>query len=382
MSRGSGARALALALLVAAAVPAALAGPAGATPTAPRYPVPADGRLAFGVHLDGAVDSPAAWTARTGTAAAQYGVFAAYPLTAAGRAQLEAQVAQVRAARAGLFLTLEPAAGLAGLTRADARALAQQLAAWNATGVPVLVRFAHEMNGSWYPWGQQPAGYQAAFRTVASAVHALAPGSAMVWAPTYAGGYPYAGGAWSAQPGSAAFAALDTDRDGRLTMADDPYRPYYPGDTAVDWVGLTLYHWGDRWPWGANDVPEPGKLLAQVTGTYRGLAGDERALPDFYGTWSARHHKPFVLAETAALFTVDPPVAGAGEEQVKGAWLAQVLDPALAGRLPQLKMVNWFEQRKTEAETGSTVDWRVATSPALTARLATGLAARGPATGP
>ena len=38
----------------------------------------------------------------------------------------------------------------------------------NDSGVPVIVRFAHEMNGSWYPWGQQPTEYVAAFRRVAA----------------------------------------------------------------------------------------------------------------------------------------------------------------------------------------------------------------------
>ena len=69
-------------------------------------------------------------------------------------------------------------------------------------------------------------------------------------------------------------------------MEDDPYAPYYPGDDAVDWVGMSLYHWGSAYPWGENEIPEAGKLLAQVTGEYDGLNGDERAVPDFYGTYA------------------------------------------------------------------------------------------------
>ena len=56
-------------------------------------------------------------------------------------------------------------------------------------------------------------------------MHEHAPGSAMMWAPNYGGGYPFAGGQHEAEPGSADFAALDTDGDGALTMADDPYAP-------------------------------------------------------------------------------------------------------------------------------------------------------------
>ena len=36
---------------------------------------------------------------------------------------------------------------------------------------------------------------------MAAAVHAGAPGSAMMWAPNYAGGYPFAGGMYEAEPG-------------------------------------------------------------------------------------------------------------------------------------------------------------------------------------
>ncbi|MFP3802582.1 glycosyl hydrolase, partial [Paraburkholderia sp. SIMBA_027] len=73
---------------------------------------------------------------------------------------------------------------------------------FNDDGVPVIVRFAHEMNGSWYAWSQQPQKYVAAFQTLAKAVHTLAPGSAMMWAPNYGGGYPFAGGKYEAKPGT------------------------------------------------------------------------------------------------------------------------------------------------------------------------------------
>ena len=35
---------------------------------------------------------------------------------------------------------------------------------------------------------------------------------------------------------------LDTNRDGRVTEADDPYTPYYPGDEFVDWIGISVYY--------------------------------------------------------------------------------------------------------------------------------------------
>lgn len=47
----------------------------------------------------------------------------------------------------------------------------------------VYVRFAQEMNGDWFPWGQQPTAYKAAFQRVADRVRALAPNARMVWCP-------------------------------------------------------------------------------------------------------------------------------------------------------------------------------------------------------
>lgn len=88
-----------------------------------------------------------------------------------------------------------------------------------------------------------------------------------MWAPNYGGGYPFAGGQHQAAAGTPEYLELDTDHDGTVTGADDPYARYYPGDDAADWVGMSLYHWGSVYPWGVNVVPEEGKFLQQLTGT-------------------------------------------------------------------------------------------------------------------
>jgi hypothetical protein len=225
----------------------------------------------------------------------------------------------------------------------------------NKDGVPVIVRFAHEMNGSWYPWSQQPQEYVAAFRRMASAVHRHAPGSAMMWAPNYGGGYPFSGGKYEAKPGTSSFAELDTDGDGSVTQADDPYAPYWPGRDSVDWVGMSLYHWGDVYPWGENEVPESGKFVDLLRGHYNGSNGDERTVPDFYGRYGAQQHLPVAVTETAALYV--PGERGPGELAVKRAWWRQVFAEDNAKVLPWLKMVNWFEWRKDEPEVRGVVDW-------------------------
>jgi hypothetical protein len=232
------------------------------------------------------------------------------------------------------------------------------------------------MNGSWYPWSQRSAAYVGAFRTVAAAVHARTERSAMLWAPNYGGGYPFTGGTYAAQPGTPDYARLDTTGDGVLDMRDDPYAPYYPGDDAVDWVGMTIYHWGDRWPWGENEVPEAGKFVAQLTGEYDGLGGDDRVLPDFYQEYAAGRGKPLAVPETAAFFNTT--VAGAPELDVKRGWWRPVFGPETAARLPALKMINWFEWRKPEGEVGgAVVDWTATLDPTVRAAYAAELAALG-----
>ena len=161
------------------------------------------------------------------------------------------------------------------------------------------------MNGSWYPWSQQPSAYIKAFQVVADAIHSKAPQSAMLWAPNYGGGYPFKGGQFEIKPESADFKLLDTNQDGQITMSDDPYSPYYPGDAAVDWVGMSLYHWGNAYPWGENEIPEAGKFIAQLTGNYNGLNGDDRAIPDFYEVYYKGHGKPLAIPETAAFYNPD-----------------------------------------------------------------------------
>ena len=71
----------------------------------------------------------------------------------------------------------------------------------------------------------------------------------------------------------------------------------------VDWVGISLYHWGNHHPWGNNDITEPIKFREMLTGTYRGTAGDDLPVPDFYQIYGEKHNHPLAIVETAAIFT-------------------------------------------------------------------------------
>jgi hypothetical protein len=313
----------------------------------------------FGVNLDWTTDSPARFNRKAGHTATVYMQFCKFPLDSDVLDYLDPSIDLIAAENGRAMITLEPHDGLDKVTPAVVEEFARRVAGYNKRGVPVFIRFAHEMNGSWYSWSQQPAAYIRAFRLLADAIHKKAPESAMVWAPNYGGGYPFSGGVYECHPGQEDFNLLDTDGDGVLTMRDDPYLPYYPGDDAVDWVGMSLYHWGNIYPWGENEMPEPGEFITQLTGTYDGLRGDDRALPDFYQVYSEDHGKPVAIAETAALFNRQAP-GGADELSLKQSWWRQVFDREMLAQHPGIKMINWFEHIKVESEIGNAkIDWRV-----------------------
>jgi hypothetical protein len=337
--------------------------PADRTPGLARLEPP-DGAY-FGLNLDWGHETAAEAIDRLGETPAVWVEFVRFPLDEGGRANLDGVIDQIAAVGGIGLITLEPHGGLATVTDEAAAELADLLAAyWTERGVATFVRFAHEMNGSWYAWGQQPAAYVAAFRTVATAVHERAPASAMVWAPSEGVGYPFPASSYAAKPGSPSMKDLDTDEDGRLTASDDPYAPYYPGDDVVDWVGMSLYHWGLAYPWGENEMPRPGAFAAMLQGRDPGSDAEGAAVPDFYATYAEGHDRPMAIVETAILF--DPAATkGPTEADLKVAWFDQVFGPSTRAAFPRIGMLNWFEWRKDEAEVGRVIDWRLGSDSAL-----------------
>ncbi|HUZ83823.1 MAG TPA: glycosyl hydrolase [Gaiellales bacterium] len=118
------------------------------------------------------------------------------------------------------------------------RAAARAAAAW---GHPIMLRFAQEMNGNWYPWGRGhvSAGvYKAAWRHLVRVFRvAGASNVSWVWTPIVNNGgrYPFAG--------------------------------FYPGDRWVDWVGLDGYNWGNResWQWFGEVFESSYRTLAHIS---------------------------------------------------------------------------------------------------------------------
>lgn len=357
VSRAS--RLLTVTLLLAACVAISVPGPAvGMQISDERAMFEPEHGAYLGVNIDWGNDWPQGVSDRLGLTPASYVDFFHFPLTDDDRPLLGRFLDQVDAVGGIAVVTLEPTIPLQEITDAQAGALAAELGGYNDRGIPILVRFAHEMNGSWYSWSQQPTAYISAFRTIAQAIHADAPLTAMLWAPNNGAGYPFSGGEYEATSGSPDFALLDTDGDGVLTEQDDPYTPYYPGDDVVDWVGMSLYHWGNVYPWGENELPEENAFIDMLTGNYDGLDGDRTAVPDFYAEFVDGRGKPLAIVETAAFF--QPGAGGHDELEIKQAWWRQVLGGETLRQYPGIRMVNWFEWRKEEVEVGNAiVDWTV-----------------------
>ncbi len=217
--------------------------------------------------------------------------------------------------RAG-YGTAQPAYALDRLTAGDHDAYltrwGQGLASY---GGPVLLRFAHEMNGNWYPWSQGLNGngaddYVAAWRHVHDVVTAAGASNVeWVWAPNV----PYYG--------------------------STPLPGLYPGDAYVDVVALDGYNFGTSQTW--STWQQPAALFDEGLAALRALAPGKEVL----------------VSETAS--------SELGGD--KAAWI-----PALVAYLdaqPDVTGFVWFHHDKE-------TDWRIDSSPAAAEAFRTALASR------
>ena len=102
-------------------------------------------------------------------------------------------------------------------------------------GGELMVRFAHEMNGTWYPWAaknQSPDTFVAAWRHIVSIFREDgADNVKWVWSP-------------------------NVQETGKYPIA-----PGFPGDEWIDYVGLDGYNWGttngERWQTSRRSSPRP-----------------------------------------------------------------------------------------------------------------------------
>ncbi len=373
--------ALSSAVVVLAALlptlPASASASASADDTMPR---PARGAPWFGPELDIETAVPQGYAADLGASPSSFTFQVDYPLSDEDQVFLERQVRAIASLGAVVVLDLQPRTPLEGLALTDAEALGvllddlhDELATW------FLVRFGAEMNGSWEPWGQQPGPYKAAFRLLARSLDTTAPHVEMVWSPVYGSGYPFRQDQGAdgdiGLPDEVEVAPLDTNGDGRLAPGDDPYGPYFPGDGVVDWVGLTLYRFGQDQGIESNVVPT-GEYDARLAETW-GYGEGDNGRP-FYDRFALGGGRP-MLVQTAALY--NPAVGGASELALKRSWWRQVF--ASTADHPLIGLISWLEVDRVEPEVDTVaVDWRVTADADVAAAISADLAASSVDLGP
>jgi hypothetical protein len=384
LTRAAAAVALAVACLagLGSAAQAATSPSPSPTPTSSGSPASgANPTVWFGPELDWDADSPDGYAERLGETPALYAIRLSYPLDQRSTERWQSAATEVAAQGAVLVLRMEPTVPLADLTPDDAVAFNRELESiHDQYGTTQLVNFAPEMNGSWTAWGQDPTYYASAFRRVAQEVHGGTSTAAMLWEPSYGAGYPFdrADGRLESLT-QRDLVTLDTNHDGTLSEADDPYGPYYPGDEAVDRVGLSMYYFGKGEagaaagrdvPLTSNMSPAPGEVEARLDERWGYLVPQSDTFYDRFAVGDDRQ----MLLDTGALY--DHQLGGDTELSVKQGWWQQVLD-ALPGH-PKIDAVAWLELERVEAEAGDQkVDWRATSTSELATALRDDLNASG-----
>jgi membrane-bound metal-dependent hydrolase YbcI (DUF457 family) len=179
---------------------------------------------------------------------------------------------------AGRGFSLRAIAG--GRYDSYARQAAKQAAAWKR---PILLRFAQEMNGDWFPWGTNgntPHIYKAAWRHLVRIFRSAgADNVEWVWTPNVDGGDQY------------------------------PFGGFFPGNRWVDWVGLDGFNWARRGEWQS----------------FTELFGSS------YETLARITSRPMLIAETGS--------SQSGGD--KAAWVSSALRQELP-RFSRIRAVVWF----------------------------------------
>jgi hypothetical protein len=177
-----------------------------------------------------------------------------------------------------------------------------------SVGVPIMVRWGHEFNGDWYPWGivnngSDPALYVNAYRRVHDLV--VAQGATNVqWV-------------WCFNNGSSPDSSFN-----------EPARSY-PGDDYVDWVAVDGYNWGLAPSWDPS-----GNYWTSFESAYSAAYGKARSIaPD----------RPVMIAE----------IGSSEDGGDKAQWISDMSSALDSGRYPDLKLVNYFDQDKEELWSGT-----------------------------
>jgi mannan endo-1,4-beta-mannosidase len=219
------------------------------------------------------------------------------------------------------------------------------------TGLPLIIRMDHEMNGTWYPWseynvhlgrsinGNHIGDYAKMWRHVHDIFQAEGANTyvSWLWAP---------------------------NRINTIPLQPDP-KAFYPGDKYVDIIGMSGYS-------------RPNDPEASFAQTYGGVTGTNAAghpYPDSLGKLRAvTTKKPILLAEI-----------GASEDNgTKVAWINDLFNNLALPQNRDIIGFMWFNFSVTSTLDGqvNTNDWRITSSPSATRAMAAGVKAGGYGTDP
>jgi mannan endo-1,4-beta-mannosidase len=192
-------------------------------------------------------------------------------------------------------------------------------------GSPVILNFAHEMNGNWYPWGigvngNQPGEFITAWRHVHDIFTRVGtPNVQWMWTPNE-----------------------------MFEGVPATIEEVYPGDEYVDWFGMNGFNWGAAIRWRNCDCQSAWRSFAEIFDTtYHRLVelGD----------------KPIMIGEFGS--------AEAGGS--KADWITDALLVQIPTHYPRIRAVAWFNKIATGLDTvepgvvkptAASVDWRIESS--------------------
>ncbi|KAJ1552035.1 hypothetical protein HK405_012931 [Cladochytrium tenue] len=339
-----------------------------------RLQPPTSGKAMFGFSLDWAAMTPTQAIAKLGYHPAIFNTFMELSMDnnpVYDTNMLNWFASEVAKVGGILEVTMAPTSNISEVSDAAMLTLAQQLRDININrGVPVLLRYGHEMNGDWTMYGYRPLAFTASFQRMATILRTQTNLTAMVWGPNVGLAYPFTVSAGLSPPPTSGpeFDALDTNHDGVLNTQDDPYSPYYPGDEYVDWVGLSLYYYPLQ---HVNEAVEDeyfydsmvgnGPLIPLIVDSIN-ITPTYIATRNFYNNFAAGHKKPMILPETGSPFLQDI-AANAGEIPIKMGWWNQLMSTNTSTSFPYLlAYVNFEEEKELDNHLD---DWRLLNSSAV-----------------
>lgn len=205
------------------------------------------------------------------------------------------QLAQsVKEAGGALQLALEPSQGLDAIKADDYLIQFAKDAA--KADIPIFLRYASEMNGSWVSWHGDPKKYIAKFKLVHDVMEKYAPNVAMVFSPS---------------------------SDPKQNIDD-----YYPGDEYVDWVGLSMY----SVKFFNGDVKQPADHVNPLD-----------LLDYVYELYADR--KPIMISEFAATHFSK---AGQTDATAFAVTKLSMLYSGIKLKYPRVKAIHWFSLNAIE----------------------------------